>query len=224
MPQTARVLLSGDLSPKWICAELQLIAGDCLAITKCTGPSEEVLAWCSRQGPCVFVVDAGSIEKTNVEEFSEAVDGGRSIRVLVEIEDDNPATTERLVRMGCAGVLNRNASPETACRAVRAVLAGELWVDRKTLSRIVQNMLRGIKCGLTPREIQILGLLTEGLKNCQIAERLFISAKTVRWHLRSLYSKLGTHDRFCVASQVSSQLDPESPRRTKRRPTENEAA
>lgn len=224
MPQAVRILLSGDLSPKWSSGELQLIDGGCLVTTKCNGLSAEVSAWCSRQEPCVFVVDAGFIEKMNLEEFSEAVDGGRSIRVLVEIEDDNPATTERLIRMGCAGVLDRNASPETACRAVRAVLAGELWVDRKTVSRIVQHLLHGIKCGLTPREIEIQGLLAEGLKNCQIAERLFISVKTVRWHLRSLYSKLGTHDRFCVASHVSSQLDPESPRRTKRRPTENEAA
>jgi len=128
------------------------------------------------------------------------VDFGRSIRVLVEIEDHNRGKTARFIRMGCAGVLSRNASPEIMCRAVKAILADELWVDRKTISRIVQNMLHGIKCGLTPREVEIYGLLAEGLRNCQIAERLFISVNTVRWHLRSLYSKLGIHDRFDGAS------------------------
>jgi DNA-binding NarL/FixJ family response regulator len=203
MPLFARVLLSGDLSPKWISAELQLIAGGCLATTKCTGPSEEVLARCRHLAPCVLVVDASFIEKMNVEEFCDVVDTGQSIRVLVEIEGHKAATTERLIRMGCVGVLGRNASLETAWSAVQAVLAGELWVDRKTVSRIVQNLLHGMKCGLTPREIEIQGLLAEGLKNCQIAERLFISIKTVRWHLRSLYNKLGTHDRFYAASQGS---------------------
>ena len=57
---------------------------------------------------------------------------------------------------------------------VEAVLSGESWVGRKTVSRIVQNMLHGIKCGLTPREIEIQGL-AEGLKNRPIVQRLFIS-------------------------------------------------
>ena len=78
-------------------------------------------------------------------------------------------------------------------------MSGELWVGRKTVSRIVQNMLHGIKCGLTPREIEIEGL-AEGLKNSEIGESLFSSVKTVSWHLRSPYGKPGTHDRFYAAS------------------------
>ena len=99
------------------------------------------------------------------------------------------------------------------CRAVKAVLADELWVDRRTLSRIVQNMLHGIRCGLTPREIEIYGLLAEGLRNCQIAERLFISVNTVRWHLRSIYSKLGTHDRFYEMSPGPFEAEQDSSKR-----------
>jgi DNA-binding NarL/FixJ family response regulator len=141
------------------------------------------------------------------------VNFGRSIRVLVEIEDHNGGKTAHLIRMGCAGVLSRDASPEIMYRAIKAVLAGELWVDRKTLSRIVRNMLHGIKCGLTPREFEIYGLLAEGLTNCQIAERLFISIHTVRWHLRSLYSKLGTHDRFYAISPGSLEFEQKSSKR-----------
>ena len=203
MSQLATIVLGEDLSPKWLSEEQQLVAGDRLAVTKYSGTPEEGLAVCRNLVPCILVVNEAFIEKVNFEKFCEAVDFGRSIRVLVEIEDHNRGKTARLIRMGCAGVLSRNASPEIMCRAVKAVLADELWVDRKTISRIVQNMLHGIKCGLTPREIEIYGLLAEGLRNCQIAERLFISVNTVRWHLRSLYSKLGKRSTFYPTSPGS---------------------
>ena len=94
----------------------------------------------------------------------------------------------------------------------------------KTLSRIFQDMLRAMKYRLTFRESEILGLLAEGLKNGEIAERLCISLQTVRWHLRSLYAKLGTHDRFSAASRVSFQWEQESPSRNMRRQEDSEVA
>lgn len=187
MSQLASIVLGEDLSPKWLTVEQQLIASEGFAVTKCSGTPEKSLGICRNLVPCILVVNDAFIEKVDCEKFGEAVNFGRSIRVLVEIEDHKRSKTARLIRMGCAGVLSRNASPEIMCRAVKAVLADELWVDRKTISRIVQNMLHGIKCGLTPREIEIYGLLAEGLRNRQIAERLFISVNTVRWHLRSLW-------------------------------------
>jgi DNA-binding NarL/FixJ family response regulator len=212
MLQPASVLIGGDVSPKWSSVEHQPDAGGHFAVNKCNGTPEEVLAMCQCLAPCLLVVDDAFIDKLKVEEFYKAVDFGRSIRVLVEIKDDNRNKTERLIRLGCAGVLSRNASAFTACRAVRAILAEELWLDRKTVSRIVRNMLIGMKCRLTLRESEILGLLSEGLKNCEIAKRLFVSPKTVRWHLRSLYGKLGTHDRFYGASRVLLQGEQKSAR------------
>jgi DNA-binding NarL/FixJ family response regulator len=214
MLQPTMILIGGDISPKWSSVEHQPAADGHFAVTRCNGTPEEALATCRYLAPCLLVVNDAFIDKLKVEEFYKAVDFGRSIRVLVETDDDNSRKTERLIRLGCAGVLSRNASPSTACHALQAILAGELWVDRKTVSRIVQNMLIGMKCQLTFRETEILGLLAEGLKNCQIAERLFISPKTVRWHLRSLYSKLGTHDRFYAASQASFQCEQTSHRRS----------
>lgn len=213
MSQVVRIVLREDLSPKWFSEEHQLVAGERFAVTKCSGTPEEDLALCCTLVPCVLVVKEAFIEKVTFDRFCEAVDFGRSIRVLVEIEDHNRGKTARLIRMGCAGVLSKNASPEMMCRAVKAVLADELWVDRKTISRIVQNMLHGIKCGLTPREIEIYGLLAESLTNCQIAERLFISVNTVRWHLRSLYGKLGIHDRFDTTSPGPFEPEQESSKR-----------
>jgi len=221
MLPVVRILIGGDISLKWSGVEHHPVAGGHVAVTRCNGVPEEVLATCRYLAPCVLVVDDAFIDKVKVEEFYEAIDFGRSIRVLVETEDHNRGNTERLIRMGCAGVIDRDATPATACHALQAILAGELWVDRKTLSRIVENLLIGIKRRLTFRETEILGLAGEGLKNSQIAERLFISPETVRWHLRAIYTKLGTHDRFYAASHASVRWEQESPRRNRRQPADN---
>jgi len=216
MSQVARIFLSGDLNPNWFRVEHQLMTSERFAVTKYEGASGGVLAHCRHQVPCVLIADEALIDEFGAEEFCGAVGFGRLIRVLVEIRDHNPSKTERLIRMGCAGVLSRDASPLVACRALQAILAGQLWVDPKTASRVIQNMLRDQMCRLTFREIEILGLLADGLKNHQIGERLFISPQTVRWHLRSLYSKLGTHDRLSAANCASLYLEkgsaPNAPR------------
>ena len=72
----------------------------------------------------------------------------------------------------------------------------ELWVGSKMASDLLWRLLCETRHRLTSRESEIVNLLEEGLENHEIGERLFISPQKVRWHLRSIYSKLGTHDRI----------------------------
>jgi DNA-binding NarL/FixJ family response regulator len=109
--------------------------------------------------------------------------------------------------MGCAGVLSRSATTAKARQAVQAISSGELWADRKTLSHLVRELLSEANHHLTRREAEIQALLGEGLRNHEIADRLFISPQTVRWHLRSMYSKLGTHDRHSIKSRLLAGLE-----------------
>ena len=92
-------------------------------------------------------------------------------------------------------------------KAIRKIHAGEAWFDRSTVAAVLAEFsgLNGAKhtskeaapiAQLTDREQQVIGLIAQGLKNRQIAERLFISEATVRHHLTSIYSKLGVADRL----------------------------
>ena len=99
---------------------------------------------------------------------------------------------------------------ETRDRAAEAVVVeprqGEAWLDRVTLGNLLFQMSNQDKDSLDPRakkissltdrERQVIALIAEGLKNRQIAERLFISPTTVTHHLSSVYSKLGVSDRL----------------------------
>ncbi len=97
--------------------------------------------------------------------------------------------------MGCRGVLEVDSPAATLRRAIQAVASGEIWASRRSISRVVQTLLFADRQQMTSRESQILKLIARGYSNREIAEQLFISRETVRWHMRSLYSKIGAHDR-----------------------------
>ena len=208
MSDAVRVVLSGNLSPKWRDVALQLSARE-TAVTTYNGPPKGLLEHCRRLVPCILVVPDSFFGPANSEEFCRTVDFGRSMQVIVEVQDDDLLRAEQLVRMGCAGLLSPDATVEQTLRALDAVLDGELWLSRKMVSSTLRKLLCEARHHLTYRESQILSLLGEGLKNGEIAQRLFISPETVRWHLRSLYSKLGTHDRAIVALREPSSRKPE---------------
>ena len=151
---------------------------------------------CRKLLPCVLVVDQAFVDSVDCGEFEQVVDFGQAIQVLVATAAGAGAeAVEKLLRMGCSGVLHHSAPVGVFQRALRAVASGELWACRKTSSMLLRSLLREDKRKLTGRENQILLLVREGLTNAAIAKRLFISTQTVRWHLRSIYGKLGVHDR-----------------------------
>jgi DNA-binding NarL/FixJ family response regulator len=177
-----------------------------LVLTRCVAAPADVLAHCRKLIPCVLVADQGFVEAIDPAEFTSLIDFGRSIQVLVELQQEDRETTEKLLRLGCVGVFSKASSVAAVARAVAAVASGELWVSRKIVSRLLRAFLLHERCKLTPRETEILCLISEGLKNHEIARRLFISSQTVRWHLRSLYSKLGVHDRLSAELHALGML------------------
>ncbi len=103
---------------------------------------------------------------------------------------------ESFLLRGCVGILAGKIPSEVYRKAVRAVARGEIWASRKTTSRLLrQKLLSGDTRVLTRRQEEILKLISMGCSNQEVAEKLFISRETVRWHVRSLYSRLGVSDR-----------------------------
>ena len=102
----------------------------------------------------------------------------------------------------------KTQSAQVLVKAVQKVHAGELWLDRAQMARVVKCLTRRRPepepeasriASLTARERQIVELVTEGLRNKDIGERLFISESTARNHLTSILDKLGLTDRFQLA-------------------------
>jgi DNA-binding NarL/FixJ family response regulator len=105
------------------------------------------------------------------------------------------------VRLNVAGVVLKEMAPRLLVECVRKVHAGEKWLERHSVSRAMERMVRReselqrLSRLLTPRELEIVRLAAEGLRNKEIADRLTITEGTVKIHLHHIYEKLGVTGR-----------------------------
>jgi two-component system, NarL family, nitrate/nitrite response regulator NarL len=129
-------------------------------------------------------------------------------RTLVVTSDVDPNLHARAIQLGAMGIVLKTQPARSLVKAVQKVHAGELWLDRAQTADLVNRLTRkrteedpeAAKIGsLTAREREIVTLVTEGLKNKDVADRLSISEATARNHLTSILDKLALSNRFQLA-------------------------
>lgn len=98
----------------------------------------------------------------------------------------------RFILEGCAGVVPPDVSAHDLAGIVVRVAAGEICASTAVLSRAIRQLLdTSHQALLTRRERQIFDLVSAGFTNQQIADKLYVSRETIRWHMRSIRAKLG---------------------------------
>jgi NarL family two-component system response regulator LiaR len=104
---------------------------------------------------------------------------------------------------GASGYLLKDVTPGELVQAIRTVYQGKAELHPEVAKRIIQGMqvqnAEPSEQKLTPREVEVLGLISQGLSNQEIAERLIISPKTVKVHVGKILSKLNLTDRTQAA-------------------------
>ncbi len=105
---------------------------------------------------------------------------------------------------GAGGYLLKDARPEELFRAVRAVARGETVLASEVAAVLVRRV-HSPEPALTEREVQILGLLADGLANKEMARRLLVSEATVKSHLSHIYTKLGVDTRAGAVAKAIEQ-------------------
>ncbi len=106
------------------------------------------------------------------------------------------------LKTGARGYVHAGMKPDQLVRALKVVAKGELVAPRKLLEYLVTetaNKEMADLDALSPRQRQILGLVTEGLSNAQIARRLYLAESTIKQHLRATYKLLKVHNRAQAA-------------------------
>ncbi len=114
-----------------------------------------------------------------------------------------------LLRAGASGYISQNAPVRDLTQAIRKVFADEIWVERRIMMKLLEGVWKrpeSTKGGienrlelLTIRETEVLKLLASGHRNKEIADKLFISEKTVKTHLNTIFKKLNVSDRVQAA-------------------------
>ena len=123
----------------------------------------------------------------------------RIVLLTAAVSDDE---VMEAVRLGAHGLILKESPPEALVDCVRRVFRGEQWLERGTLTRAFRRALdreaatRDAADALTPREIEIVRMVAQGLRNRAIAERLSISEGTVKVHLHNIYEKFAVDGRL----------------------------
>lgn len=136
-------------------------------------------------------------------ELLETVEGGR---VLAVTGLADPDVHVQAICGGARGVVHKMEAPQLLLKAIRKIHAGEVWMDSAMVATAMSQMQARQRrkadpaaeqiATLTSRELDVITLIGEGRRNRDIGERLFISEKTVRHYLTSIFSKLGVKDRL----------------------------
>ncbi len=134
-------------------------------------------------------------------------------RVLVVLEEDIlDEAIMHFLMLGADGYLRKSATSHQLVEAIRAIHAGGIWAERPLLNKFIKSPLLGfdvetklerIDIPLTRREREITSLLFLGLSNKAIADRVYISEKTVKAHFNSIFRKLNVKTRAQALALLS---------------------
>jgi two-component system response regulator NreC len=123
------------------------------------------------------------------------------LRILILTLHEDEALLKEAIKAGAAGYILKRAAEAELISAIQSILRGDLYVDPSMVrmllgeSRKTRPQPSASAEVLTPREIEILGLIVEGYTNRQIGEHLNISIRTVEGHRANISDKLGLHSR-----------------------------
>ncbi|MEV6815179.1 response regulator transcription factor [Micromonospora sp. NPDC051296] len=173
-----------------------------------------------RERPDVVLMDVRMPGTDGVTATRDITAEGAGVRVLVLTTYHVDDAVRAALRAGASGFLLKDAAPDELTMAVRAVAAGEAWLDpavtRSLLTEFAalgdhRRPVPGELGRLTDRERQVLVQMAYGLSNAEIAARLHIGDATVKTHVGRVLMKLGLRDRAqAVAAAYRGGLMPPS--------------
>jgi len=210
-PSPSRVLIVDDHAV--MCAGLRMliekhpalvVAGEALN-------GAAALALAEREQPDIILLDLDLGDDNGIDFLPPlvAVTAGQA-RVLILTGVRDPELHRQVFMLGAMGVVMKDQASEVLLQAIEKVAAGEVWIERSMMASVLSTLATapvGQKqdpeaarvATLTEREREVIALICQGLKNQQIAGRLFITVGTVRNHLNSIFNKLQVTDRLELA-------------------------
>ena len=196
-----RVLLADDqrVVREGLGTLLGLLDGIELVGTAADG--EEAVALAERHDPDVVLMDLRMPRVDGVEAIRQLAERGERPRTIALTTYADDASVLGALRAGARGYLTKDAGAEEIRAAVEAVARGEAALDPAVQHHVLAALkepeppAQDLPDGLTPREAEVLALIAEGLTNAEIADRLVVSAATVKTHVNHIFAKAGVRDR-----------------------------
>lgn len=161
-------------------------------------------------GPQVVLMDSQLPNGQSIEALRQIKQLDLDTRVLLISAQDREEYLYETLRAGADGYVLKDIAPDELAEAVRIVGRGEVLVQPSLAGRLLSRVGRSGRNGvpyeaLTARELEVLRLLARGLRNKEIAARLFVSERTVNFHLANIYQKLNVSGRTEALSKALEQ-------------------
>jgi len=166
---------------------------------------EEAIEVVTRLRPDVTLMDIRMPVLDGLAATRQLMEAGVPTRVLVLTTFDLDEYVFEALRAGASGFLLKDAPAEELAAAIRVVAAGDSLLAPGVTRRVIDAFVRRGDTStrpvdhrlaqLTPREVEVLGLLARGLSNQDIGQRLFVSEGTTKTHVSNVLTKLHLRDR-----------------------------
>jgi DNA-binding NarL/FixJ family response regulator len=196
-----RVLLADDqrVVREGLGTLLGLLDGIELVGTAADG--EEAIRLAARHDPDVVLMDLRMPRLDGTEAIRRLAERGERPRTIALTTYADDASVLGALRAGARGYLTKDAGAEEIRAALEAVAGGAAALDPAVQHHVVEALTGpaggdpDLPDGLTPREAEVLSLIASGLTNAEIADRLVVSAATVKSHVNHIFAKAGVRDR-----------------------------
>lgn len=205
-PQKIRILIIDDQLVVREGLRLLIENRPGLKIAAMAGSRAEALELVSRETFDLIILNLELGGTSAMSLIPQLRERSNKARVLALTSLRSPQIQQAAVQSGAMGVVLKDDAAELLIKAIEKVHYGEVWLDRLSLGNLLWQLTGHVEdavdpqekriSSLTDREREVINLIAQGLKNKQIADRLFISQTTVTHHLSSIYAKLGVADRL----------------------------
>jgi DNA-binding NarL/FixJ family response regulator len=166
----------------------------------------EALQLCHRLRPDVAIMDVRMPDLDGLATTRALKQAQPQIHVILITMHENPDYLLEALRSGASGYVLKGATKQMIIGTVRQVLSGEAALHPELAARLLRQVAEGTDGPgaarpprLTTRELEILGLLTQGHTNGEIGRELHVSVSTVKAHVEHIFAKLDVSDRTQAA-------------------------
>jgi DNA-binding NarL/FixJ family response regulator len=172
------------------------------------GNGDDALAVIADTAAQVVLLDLNLPGLNGIEVASRLTAQGFDGAVLILTMYEDEAAVMAALGAGARGYLLKGAMQDEILAGIRAVASGGMVLGSAAASAVASRLSGaspsrpGKELGLTEREAEILSLMADGRRNTEIARTLFLSEKTVRNHITSIFTKLGVTDRAAAVTRA----------------------
>ncbi len=177
----------------------------------------QVLAAASKFAADVILFEA-DLSPNPSEALGEISKRTPKSRIIVLADNQDEQRTVEYLRRGVRGIVSRSIPPDLLVKCIRKVAEGETWLDNKGVNWVIeayraqaaQLTTHRPKTHLSDKELLIISLVAQGLKNKEIAQEIGTTEQVIKNYLRKVYDKLGVSDRlelalYCIHHQLLSK-------------------